>query len=338
MKTWYAISAKKADAPEISIHNEIGAWGISGAAFDRDVKALGKVKEITVSISSPGGSLFDALVMYHSLRATGAKITTKVVGIAASAASVVFMAGDKRVMPENTMLMVHNCMGPLIGNADEHRAFGDVLDKINTSIVTTYVARTGKTEEEVKALLDNETFMTAAEAKVAGFVDEVEPALRITASFDIEQLPAEVKALFAPEVVASADPTPAPTQAPAALTVDQLVAAAKEMGLEEFSADWAVGNSFATLGEMNAVLTQAREVKALCALVKKPDAAAGFIRASTPLSDVRAQLAQALAEKDEAAPVDTSIKNSNSPVQAAQPTAVTTAGIWAARKLAIGSH
>ena len=108
--------------------------------------------------------------------------------------------------------------------------------------------------------------------------------------------------------------------------------AAKEMGLEEFSADWAVSNTFKTLDEMNAVLTQAREVKALCALVKKPDAAAGFIRASTPLADVRAELAKALAEKDEATPIDTSIKNSNSPVLAAQPTAVTTAGIWAARK------
>jgi ATP-dependent Clp endopeptidase proteolytic subunit ClpP len=338
MKTWYAISAKKADAPEITVHDAIGAFGVSGAAFDRDVKALGKVSEITVSINSPGGSLFDALAMYHSLRASGAKVTTKVVGIAASAASVVFMAGDKRVMPENTLLMVHNCMGPLMGNADEHRAFGEVLDKINTSIVTTYVARTGKSEDEVRALLDNETFLTATEAKAAGFADEVLPSLRVSASFDIEQLPAEVKALFAPEVDNTPESTPAPTPAPVALTVDQLVAAAKEMGLEEFSADWAVSNSFTTLGEMNAVLTQAREVKALCALVKKPDAAAGFIRASTPLVDVRAQLAQALAEKDEAAPIDTSIKNSNSPVQAAQPTAVTTAGIWAARKLAIGSH
>lgn len=334
MKTWYAISAKKADAPEITVHDAIGAFGVSGAVFDRDVKALGKVPEITVSINSPGGSLFDALAMYSSLRASGAKITTKVVGIAASAASVVFMAGDKRVMPENTMLMVHNCMGPLMGNADEHRDFAEALDQINTSMVTTYVARTGKSEEEIRTLLDNETFLTAAEAKAAGFADEVQPALRVTASFDIEQLPAEVKALFAPEVVEAVDTTPAPT----ALSVDQLVAAAKEMGLEEFSADWAVSNTFKTLDELNAVLTQAREVKALCSLVKKPDVAAGFIRASTPLADVRAQLAQALAEKDEATSIDTSIKNSNSPVLAAQPTAVTTAGIWAARKLAIGSH
>lgn len=334
MKTWYAISAKKADAPEITVHDAIGAFGVSAAVFSRDLKALGKVSEITVSINSPGGSLFDGLAMYNSLRASGAKITTKVLGIAASAASIVFMAGDKRVMPENSMLMVHNCMGPLHGNADEHRDFADVLDKINNSLITTYVARTGKSEDEIRAALDNDTFLTAAEAKAAGFADEVQPALRVTASFDIEQLPAEVQSLFTPEVAEVVDATPAPT----ALSVDQLVAAAKEMGLEEFSADWAVSNSFKTLDEFNAVLGQAREIKALCALVKKPDAAAGFIRASTPLADVRAQLAQALAEKDEATPIDTSIKNSNSPVQAAQPTAVTTAGIWAARKLAIGSH
>ena len=108
MKNWYEIKAQaKSDQPiEVLIYDEIGGWGITAAQFVRDVKALGN-GPINVRINSPGGSVFDGLAIYHYL-SSRSDVTVTVDGIAASIASIIAMAGAKRVMPASAYLMIHN--------------------------------------------------------------------------------------------------------------------------------------------------------------------------------------------------------------------------------------
>lgn len=324
MRNWYSITALAgADTANISIYDGIGMWGVSAQAFNADLKAI-TAKKITVSINSPGGSLFDALAMYNGLRNHGAEITTKVMGIAASAASVVFMAGDKRIMPENTFLMVHNCIGPLNGNADSHREFADLLDEINQSIITTYMARTGKSEDEVKALLDDESYLSASQSVELKFADEIEPALRIAAEFDLDRLPTSIQDAFKAALEDPAVKKPDPAFA------DQVSALAEEAGLPEFASVWALGSDKIEIVRAN--IAAAREIKALCILAKKPEAAATYIKATKPLSEVRAELVAAMAAADEAAPIDTTKPNPGTPPAKAQPTAFKTSDVWASRR------
>lgn len=337
MKDWYKIIAKADGQPaQISVFDEIGAWGVTAKMFIADLKALGDVKKINMDINSPGGSVFDALAMYNALRAIGAEITVKVLGVAASAASLLAMAGDKIIMPENAFMMVHNPLAGAFGNAADHRDMADVLDKIGASLVGTYVARTGRTEDEVKALLDAETWLSAADAVAQGFADEMEPALKVAASFDFDRMPQNVQALFKPAANTNPTPTPtpapapAPTPAPSATLADQVLALATEAGLADFAAHWAL--TVVSVDAVKPLIAAAGEIRALCVLAKCPDDAAVFIKANTPIEKVRETLCASLAAKSENKPIDTTPQVQGSTANFAQPEAVSTTSIWAARR------
>jgi hypothetical protein len=106
LKRWYDFAPRK--GAEIVIYDEIGAFGIPAKAFLDELKALGPVAELTVRINSPGGSVFDGVAIYNALKRHDAAITVWVDGIAASIASMIAMAGDEVIMPENAMLMLHD--------------------------------------------------------------------------------------------------------------------------------------------------------------------------------------------------------------------------------------
>lgn len=332
MKTWYSVKAQAAKAAEITIFDEIGFWGVTASAFIADLKKLGDLDNLTVSINSPGGSVFDGLAIYNALRQHPANVTVKVMGVAASAASFIAMAGDKIVMPENTFLMVHNPMGAVFGNADEMREWADTLDKIAASLIGIYVKRTGKSEEEVKALLDAETWMSAKEAVEMGFADEIEAEMKIAASFEIERLPENVRAAFE---AGSADPEPTQPDPDDDLAEDgktfaeDVAALAAAANLGDYASVFALSTK--TVDEARAAISNAREIVALCEIAKRPQAAADFIRASKPLAEVREALLTALAVQDEKTHTDTAPRNPASPV-VTQPSAVKVADIWAKRR------
>lgn len=318
MKTWFSMKAATAASPaEIDIFDDIGMWGVTAKDFIDKLRAL-DAKEITLNINSLGGSVFDGLAMYNALRASGATITVRVLGVAASAASFVAMAGDKIVMPENTFMMVHNPLTGIYGNAEDLREMADVLDKVGRSLVGTYVARTGKSEEEVAALLAAETYMTAAEAVELGFADELEPALRIAANFDEGRLPENVLAAFKP--VAEAAPSVA----------EQIKAAMVEAGLEAHSATYVL--AFTDLETAQAAIATAQEVQSLCQYAGMQDRADDFIKNRTSLTDVRAALLDAIAQVDEANQTDGHHPSDSTPRTEKPAASITTAGIWASRR------
>lgn len=340
MKTWFSMKAG-AVADEIDIFDEIGFWGVTAKDFISQLKGL-KGQSITLSINSPGGSVFDAIAMYNALRNTGKEITVRVMGVAASAASLIAMAGDKIVMPENTFMMVHNPLTGTYGNADDLREMADVLDKIGASLIATYCKRTGKSEDEVKALLDAETYLTAAEAVELGFADEVEPVLAIAASFEIDRLPENVQDAFKNAVVQTTVTTTTWTEgdttdgdssaddAPTATLADTVAAATAAAGMSEFSAVFAL--AVTDKAQLEAAIGEAREIKSLCAVAGKPELAAQMIRNRKSVADTRAALLDALASQDEQQITDGSLPLAGTP-KIEKPTAgITTAGIWASRR------
>jgi ATP-dependent Clp endopeptidase proteolytic subunit ClpP len=267
MKSWYTIKNKaNTDTASISIHDEIGLWGITAAQFMKDVKDLGDVKAIHLSIHSPGGNVFDGLAMYNTLAAHPAKIYGKVAGIAASAASFVLMAADQIEMPEDSFLMIHNTQGGAYGDSEYLREMADLMDKLGSQIANIYKKRTGQDSATIADMMSAETWMTANEAKELGFADTVSNAIGLAAkatNFD-----KYFKAL----------PFDAANALPAIENERDLEKALREAGYSRTKATESVANLKATLKATwqrdagNDADTQAlNEVSAILARLKLPE-------------------------------------------------------------------
>lgn len=183
----YSMKAKGKSEAELILYGDIGeSWfgGVSAKQVADDLKAIGDVSTINVRINSAGGDVFDGLTIYRRLVDHKARIVVFIDGLAASIASVIAMAGEEINMGESAQLMIHNAWGVAIGNADDMRTMGNLLDTTSASIRDVYVARTANTGEKVKKWMDEETWFTAAEAMDAGFVTSVVENLRMAAKFD----------------------------------------------------------------------------------------------------------------------------------------------------------
>jgi HK97 family phage major capsid protein/ATP-dependent Clp endopeptidase proteolytic subunit ClpP len=178
---------------EILIYEEIGRdfWdeGIGAKQFVEDLKALGDLNKITLRINSPGGSVFEGNAIYNALVMHKATIEVYIDGLAASIASVIAMAGvksdtkpnNKIIMPANSMLMIHDPWMMAQGSAEDMRKAAEALDKIKLSIIASYRAKTGLSDEEIADIMSAETWLTAYEALEKGFCDEVTEAAEMAA-------------------------------------------------------------------------------------------------------------------------------------------------------------
>lgn len=141
--------------------------------FKNQLEELGDVDEINVHINSYGGDTFSGFAIHNLLKSNKAKINVYVDGIAASAASIIAMAGDKIYMPKTSLMMIHNCWTYACGNAKELRKTAEDMDKIGKAIKASYLSRIKISEENLDNLLDEETLMTAEECVEKGFADEI---------------------------------------------------------------------------------------------------------------------------------------------------------------------
>lgn len=185
MHDWYKIQAKGKKG-EIFIYDQIGfdPWtgeGVSASQFIKDMKALDGTDEITVRINSPGGSVFDGTAIQSQLVQAKQKITVRIDGIAASAASFIAMAGDEIIIPENAMMMIHNASAMTWGDIKAHREQIDALERVGAAMRSTYVKRTGLSDTEIQDMLDATTWMDGKEAVSMGFADTLESPVRIAA-------------------------------------------------------------------------------------------------------------------------------------------------------------
>mgnify|MGYP003525175137 FL=1 len=183
---WYEIRAADESAA-IDLYGDIGAdWQAETLAAAGFVKAVAGIsaKTIDVRINSYGGSVYDGLAIYNALRSHGAKIRTFNEGIAASIASLIYMAGDERVMAENAQLMIHAPWTIALGNANELRDMADTLDRVSKSMASSY-ASSGMDKGEILALLmdGKDHWYSADEAKEAGFATEVTERSAVAAKY-----------------------------------------------------------------------------------------------------------------------------------------------------------
>jgi ATP-dependent protease ClpP protease subunit len=296
MRQWYTMKAEDKTA-EIVIYDQIGKswWGeetVSAKSFLDNLSALGDVDAITLRVNSPGGDVFDGVAIHNALKNHKAKVTAQIDGIAASAASFVVMAADRIVMPSNSFMLIHGASGFVWGKADDARALADDLDRIDKSLTATYVARAKSTTEKVKALMKEDRLMDADEAKSWGFADEVTEPVKMAAKFSLRLLPKAAADRFRaetgggepdkpepdpkPVVEPVTDPKPEPVTDPkpepeAASAKVITLDAAKKQGVEEHK-------QYVT------------EVTDLCALAAAPERVGAYVRANTPVDQVRKEL------------------------------------------------
>lgn len=181
---------------EIHIYGDIVSddwrWGeeTSAISFRDALNSMGDVQAIDVRINSGGGDVFEATAIYNMLKRHKASVEVHIDGLAASAASVIAMAGDKVTMPKNAMLMIHNAWTFAIGNHMDLRKQADDLEKINDSAVKqSYLSKNPEIEaEELSRLMDEETWLTADEALTLGLIDEVTTSVQVAASLSDDQL------------------------------------------------------------------------------------------------------------------------------------------------------
>ncbi len=129
--------------------------------------------DVTVWLNSPGGDCVAAAQIYNMLKEYPGNITIKIDGIAASAASLIAMAGNEVLMSPVSMMMIHNPMTAAIGNADEMQKTAAMLDEVKDSIINAYELKTGLTRAKLSHLMDDETWMNAVTAVDLGFADGI---------------------------------------------------------------------------------------------------------------------------------------------------------------------
>ena len=152
--------------------------GITASQVAKQLRAIGGPVE--VQINSPGGDVFEGFAIYNILREHPYKVSVKVVGMAASAASIIAMAGDEITIGSAAFIMIHNCWCIGVGNRHEFRELADFLDPFDQALVDVYVARTGQSEKDIKKWMDAETYMSGSMSVERKFADSLLPSDQIT--------------------------------------------------------------------------------------------------------------------------------------------------------------
>ena len=172
----------------ISVYDVIGYdyWTGEGVTAKRIAGALRKMGAgpVTVNVNSPGGDMFEGLAIYNLLREHDGEVTVKVLGLAASAASVIAMSGDEVQMPRSGFLMIHNCWGIGIGNRHDFAKMAQTMEPFDRAMADIYSAKTGSERDAMSALMDAETWIGGSDAVEQGFADSLLPSDQVGQSDD----------------------------------------------------------------------------------------------------------------------------------------------------------
>lgn len=158
------------------------------------IKEAKNNEDLEVEINSGGGSVFAGSEIYTALKSYGGKVITKVVGLAASAASVITMAGDNILISPTGQIMIHNASGGFGGDYRDMEKGAEILKNVNATISNAYRLKTGLSNEELLEMMNKETWLTPQQALEKKFVDEImfTNDVKLVASFNNGMLPQEV--------------------------------------------------------------------------------------------------------------------------------------------------
>lgn len=312
---WYSIrNVGEGDAKviEVFIYGEIGYWGVTSGDFIRDLQAQDDgVSKVLVHFDTIGGDLFDGIAIHNTLRALGERCTGRIDGACFSAGSVAVCGAHRIEMADNALMMIHNPWTWMAGGSEELRKMADMMDKAREGIIASYQHRELTVDEtELSRMIDEETWLTPAEAKAFGFVDEIlgagQPLARNAAMGKIlnryrnvpeaaRQLVAEVEPDPAPTPDPEPEPAPEPQSPEAAALAAQLAVDCTAAGLSACLPALIKSSGLKSAEAVQAELTRAKAIHAVCVVAKLPDEALGLIAAGASPDEARLKLWDKLA-------------------------------------------
>jgi ATP-dependent protease ClpP protease subunit len=194
------------------IGSDLFGNGITARMVTDAINQAGHFESITLSINSPGGELFEGVAIYNTLRAVGKPVNVEIIGLAASAASLIAMAGNTITAMPGSVMMIHEAMALCMGYAADMLKEAAVLETVTSSAADLYVAKTKLSKTKVLALMAAETWMEPKEAVELGFADEVSSTKKARAaatnSFDLSRFKNVPKELVEPELPADVEVIP----------------------------------------------------------------------------------------------------------------------------------
>ncbi len=318
-RTWFSAVPAGNGVADIAIYDDIGSWGVSAKDFRNALAGLGPVDTINLRLNSGGGDASQAIAIHNMLARHPAKVNVTVDGMAASGASFIAMAGEV-TMPENATMFVHNPWGAVVGDAEAMIEEAGWLQKLSQSMAATYARKTGKTPEQMLAVMDANTWMTAQEAKDQGFADVVAAPSQIVAHFDPKRLAppdkiaTNMRAAYDPDGDGDDDAMEAVgyigvaiaslTDAVGCLTgtgdsddvgeqspmMAAVKAAAAKTAKAAQSPALKPGGVIDIAADVGDPREEAAQIVAACVMAKRPDLAAGYITSGKSYGDVCAAL------------------------------------------------
>lgn len=324
---------------EMVLSGTVGAMSFfeDGFTYTDVVEALasiGRNTDVTVHINSGGGIATEGIAIFNALDSHKGNVTVIIEGVAASAASIIAMAGDEVVMRSGSSMMIHDPAGITIGNSDEHAKGVEMLETLATSMADIYAEKTGRKAADIREEMKSETWMTAKEAVAKGYADRVDKgrSKEVTA-FDYrvyQHAPERMVALAQsrgwkhPGVTAdtAANPhrqheentmTDAEKAAADKLAAEKIVAdkaAADKLAADKVAADAAAKSAGdAVTDAVTAERKRAADIHAACQMVGKADKAVAFISEGKSLSEVVTALQS---ERATASDKDVNARHNNS--------------------------
>lgn len=165
---------QSADSASIYVYDVISAdWGVSALSVVSAIAQAGNVATLNIHINSPGGDVFEGRAIMAAIRAFRGKTVAHIDSLCASAATSIALACDEVIMSNGAFFMIHNAHGIAYGDKQDLRDTADTMEKVEGAIVADYTTKTGKSEADIRAWMDAETWFTAQEALDNGFIDSI---------------------------------------------------------------------------------------------------------------------------------------------------------------------
>ena len=187
--------------------------GINAASIIDAVSKAGDAETIIFNINTPGGSVFEGREIMDVVRNIKAKTVAHIGSLCASAGTSIAIACDETEMADGAHYMIHNAQSGAMGDKTVLRKAADLVEKIEGAIVNDYVTKTGKPEDEVRAMMDATTWMTAKEALANGFIDRISTTSKVKNTWNLSSLDNVPKALLEDPPIEPDAPTNEPAPA-----------------------------------------------------------------------------------------------------------------------------
>ncbi len=356
---WYSITAAAPEGDidakviEVYVYGEIGAWGITANQFIQDLKAVDDgVSSVVVAFNTNGGDLFEGLAIHNALKRLGERCTGRVDALAASAGSVAVCGAHRVVMASNAMLMIHNPYTWAGGDADELRRVADVLDQAFEVIIAAYKAKAPDIDEdELRRLVNAETWLTASEALALGLADEVGDGVKVQACLGqgaamaryrntpqalLDQLKASKGEPTEPDVnePENEPAAPQPTASDSTALALMITKACTQAGISNLVEPLIASTKLADEATVQAALTRAKAVRDLCVAARLPEMTGEYVQAGLDATAVRARLFDKLVGSGKGFEIDNSLPPADDLPEKVQAKAPNPSSIWAARRQA----